>query len=70
MRGNCAVYFAAVGGIAALLAKHVTASETVAWDDLGTERCAASCSTTSLSSWPSTRLAATSIRAIENGEDI
>ena len=34
---NCAVYFAAVGGIAALLAKHVTASETVAWDDLGTE---------------------------------
>ena len=34
---NCAVYFAAVGGIAALLAKHVTASETVTWDDLGTE---------------------------------
>ena len=34
---NGAVYFAAVGGIAALLAKHVTASETVAWDDLGTE---------------------------------
>lgn len=32
-----AVYFAAVGGIAALLAKHVTASETIAWDDLGTE---------------------------------
>lgn len=34
---NGAVYFAAVGGIAALLAKHVVASETVAWDDLGTE---------------------------------
>lgn len=34
---NGAVYFAAVGGVAALLAKHVTASETVAWDDLGTE---------------------------------
>ena len=34
---NGAVYFAAVGGIAALLAKHVIASETVAWDDLGTE---------------------------------
>ena len=34
---NGGVYFAAVGGIAALLAKHVTASETVAWDDLGTE---------------------------------
>lgn len=32
-----AVYFAAVGGVAALLAKHVTTSETVAWDDLGTE---------------------------------
>ena len=32
-----AVYFAAVGGIAALLATHVTATETVAWDDLGTE---------------------------------
>ncbi|HIY82882.1 FumA C-terminus/TtdB family hydratase beta subunit [Rubneribacter sp.] len=34
---NKAVYFAAVGGIAALLAKHVSASETVAWEDLGTE---------------------------------
>lgn len=31
------VYFAAVGGIAALLARHVTAEELVAWDDLGTE---------------------------------
>jgi fumarate hydratase class I/fumarate hydratase subunit beta len=31
------VYFAAVGGAAALLAKHVTAVEPVAWDDLGTE---------------------------------
>lgn len=36
VRNRC-VYFAAVGGIAALLAKHVTKSETVAWDDLGTE---------------------------------
>lgn len=34
---NKSVYFAAVGGIAALLAKHVTASEVIAWDDLGTE---------------------------------
>jgi fumarate hydratase subunit beta len=31
------VYFAAVGGAAALLARHVTASELVAWHDLGTE---------------------------------
>ncbi len=31
------VYFAAVGGIAALLACHVTSSEEVAWGDLGTE---------------------------------
>lgn len=31
------VYFAAVGGIAALLAECVKESETVAWDDLGTE---------------------------------
>lgn len=31
------VYLAAVGGIAALLARHVTASELVAWEDLGTE---------------------------------
>ncbi len=31
------VYLAAVGGAAALLAKHVTAVEPVAWDDLGTE---------------------------------
>ena len=34
---NGAVYFACVGGIAALLATHVTASELVAWEDLGTE---------------------------------
>ena len=32
-----AVYFAAVGGTAALLAKHVTAMETVAYEELGTE---------------------------------
>jgi tartrate dehydratase beta subunit/fumarate hydratase class I family protein len=31
------VYFAAVGGAAALLATHVTSSETVAWPELGTE---------------------------------
>ncbi len=31
------VYFAAVGGIAALLAQSVKTSETIAWDDLGTE---------------------------------
>jgi fumarate hydratase class I/fumarate hydratase subunit beta len=31
------VYFAAVGGAAALLARHVTAMEPVAWPDLGTE---------------------------------
>jgi fumarate hydratase class I/fumarate hydratase subunit beta len=31
------VYFAAVGGAAALLARHVTAVDPVAWDDLGTE---------------------------------
>lgn len=36
VRNGC-VYFAAVGGIAALLATHVTSSETIAWDDLGTE---------------------------------
>jgi fumarate hydratase class I/fumarate hydratase subunit beta len=30
-------YFAAVGGAAALLARHVIASELVAWPDLGTE---------------------------------
>lgn len=34
---NGAVYFACVGGIAALLATHVVGSELVAWDDLGTE---------------------------------
>jgi tartrate/fumarate subfamily iron-sulfur-dependent hydro-lyase beta chain len=32
-----AVYFAAVGGTAALLATHVRSAETVAWEDLGTE---------------------------------
>ena len=31
------VYFAAIGGIAALLAERVTESEMVAWEDLGTE---------------------------------
>lgn len=31
------IYFAAVGGAAALLARHVTAMETVAWPELGTE---------------------------------
>lgn len=34
---NGGVYLAAVGGVAALLAERVLASETVAWDDLGTE---------------------------------
>lgn len=34
---NGSVYFACVGGIAALLACHVTSSELVAWEDLGTE---------------------------------
>lgn len=32
-----AVYLAAVGGAAALLATHVTATETIAYEDLGTE---------------------------------
>lgn len=31
------VYFAAVGGAAALLATHVASAETIAWPDLGTE---------------------------------
>lgn len=34
---NGAVYFAAVGGIAALLATRVESSELIAWEDLGTE---------------------------------
>ena len=34
---NGAVYFAAVGGAAALLARHVVAAEPVAWPELGTE---------------------------------
>jgi dTMP kinase len=32
-----AVYFAAIGGAAAVLAQHVSASEVVAWHELGTE---------------------------------
>ncbi|PKQ19484.1 MAG: fumarate hydratase [Actinobacteria bacterium HGW-Actinobacteria-6] len=32
-----AVYFAAVGGTAALLATHVRSAETIAWPELGTE---------------------------------
>ena len=34
---NCAVYFAAIGGAGALLSKSIIASETIAYDDLGTE---------------------------------
>ena len=34
---NGAVYFAAVGGAGALLSKCITSSETIAYDDLGTE---------------------------------
>ena len=34
---NKAVYFAAVGGAGALLSRSITASEVVAYDDLGTE---------------------------------
>ena len=34
---NKAVYFAATGGAAALLARHVTQAEVIAYDDLGTE---------------------------------
>jgi len=34
---NGAVYFAAVGGAGALLSKCITASEVIAYDDLGTE---------------------------------
>jgi len=34
---NGAVYFGAVGGVAALYAQHVTSAQTVAYDELGTE---------------------------------
>ena len=37
MKANKAVYFAAVGGAAALMAQCVTALEVVCWDDLGPE---------------------------------
>ena len=37
MLRNGAVYFAAIGGAGALLSKAITACETVAWEDLGTE---------------------------------
>lgn len=37
MERNKAVYFAAVGGAGALLSKCITASEVIAYDDLGTE---------------------------------
>lgn len=36
-RETRSVYFAAVGGAAALLATYVTSAEPVGWDDLGTE---------------------------------
>lgn len=32
-----AVYFAALGGLGALLSRHITAAEVVAWEDLGAE---------------------------------
>ena len=34
---NNAVYFAAIGGAGALLSKSILSSETIAYDDLGTE---------------------------------
>ena len=37
MKKNDAVYFAAVGGAAALLAKHIKSAEVIAFEDLGTE---------------------------------
>lgn len=37
IKRNGAVYFAAVGGAGALLSKSITASEVIAYDDLGTE---------------------------------
>lgn len=37
MKRNDAVYFAAVGGAAALLALHIKEAEIIAFDDLGTE---------------------------------
>lgn len=37
MREHSAVYFAAVGGAAALMAACVTSCEVIAWDDLGPE---------------------------------
>ena len=37
MKRNAAVYFAAVGGAAALLALHIKEAEVIAFDDLGTE---------------------------------
>jgi len=37
MKKNVAVYFAAVGGAGALLSRRVTASEVIAYGDLGTE---------------------------------
>lgn len=37
MRKNCAVYFAAIGGAGALLAKSVTEAEVVAFPELGPE---------------------------------
>ena len=37
MKESGAVYFAAVGGAGALLSKHITKSEVLAYEDLGTE---------------------------------
>ena len=37
MRRCKAVYFAAMGGVGALLSRHILEAELVAWDDLGTE---------------------------------
>lgn len=37
MQAHPAVYFAAIGGAAALMAQCVTACEVIAWDDLGPE---------------------------------
>jgi len=37
VKKHCGVYFAATGGVGALLAKRVTSSQIIAYEDLGTE---------------------------------
>jgi hypothetical protein len=62
LRKNGGIYFCAIGGAGALMAKHVVAAEEIAFNDLGCESIKKLTWRGSPSPWPSTAPAAISSR--------